>query len=313
MQNTTLKRLGALIALAVIVSVLIAPLAYAQAADPGPQPDPFGANFLIALAGLVAASTFKIDAWLTTKIASKGYLKLATGGVAVVASALSLLLTKVASGQPWKTAGGVALGALLIGLVALLTNAAQPPSASNTAGRSASRGVPPANGQAPALRRSSLAPGLAAVVGAVIAVVIAACIPARSPSQQWADAETEIGCVQRDWGQPIATIAHDCTQDAIAVAEDLVADVELLFGLFGGSKSGALVSTSPYAALPGVQASVLRKSGRPLVPASAAPGVPASPADAGAPEASVPLPVIVPVVAPANDGGGVAVKKAAHK
>jgi hypothetical protein len=89
---------------------------------------------------------------------------------------------------------------------------------------------------------------------------IAACLIPRSPAQQIVDGETLIACVETDWGQPIGTIAADCTGGALTVAEDAVADVEILFEGSSDAGTGVTLTSFPYKDNPNIVAKVNAKN-----------------------------------------------------
>ncbi len=53
-----------------------------------------------------------------------------------------------------------------------------------------------------------------------IVLLTAGCVQAATPA---ADAGKLAACVLADWGKPVETVAHDCTNDAVPLAIDIIA------------------------------------------------------------------------------------------
>jgi len=64
-----------------------------------------------------------------------------------------------------------------------------------------------------------------------------------SAAKQAQDAASEIACVQAHWGEPILQLAAACTGSEIALAEDILADVELLLEK---STDAGVAASFPY-------------------------------------------------------------------
>ena len=75
--------------------------------------------------------------------------------------------------------------------------------------------------------------------------------------QQIQTAEQEIQCIADHWGQPLLAMAAACTNDSVALAEDLIADAELL--LEKTSDAGAAVLPLVYQGNPNIVAKVAAK------------------------------------------------------
>ena len=61
-----------------------------------------------------------------------------------------------------------------------------------------------------------------------VAVAVVSCLTPKSPVSQVTDVSSLIQCVSKDWGEPVLTIAGDCSAGEVAVVEDAIADIELL-------------------------------------------------------------------------------------
>jgi len=70
-------------------------------------------------------------------------------------------------------------------------------------------------------------------IGTVSASHLAACLPQPTAAQQEQAGAQLLACVVANWGQPVQAIAVACTGNEIAVAEDIIADVEA--ALAGGA------------------------------------------------------------------------------
>jgi hypothetical protein len=66
-------------------------------------------------------------------------------------------------------------------------------------------------------------------IATVFALIVScvSCVSGASVQQQEQDFAAEAACVAAHWGQPVITIALDCTSQDIAVVEDIVVDIEL--------------------------------------------------------------------------------------
>ena len=95
------------------------------------------------------------------------------------------------------------------------------------------------------------------LIGMVLIGATVACLRVETPSQQAQDIGAAVACVEANWGQPVTTIAATCLNGEIAVAEDVIADVEFLFEQQAAGDAGPAVIdagtlVNPYAGDPHV-------------------------------------------------------------
>jgi hypothetical protein len=112
--------------------------------------------------------------------------------------------------------------------------------------------------------------GTAAGLGAACLVVtlFAGCLQPRSVTQQLVDGQALFNCVSSHWGEPPLQLAGECADGALAVVEDVIADIEMLLQKHtpdagssdAGAEAGAPAGADPYAGDPHVQALVAKKA-----------------------------------------------------
>ena len=104
---------------------------------------------------------------------------------------------------------------------------------------------------AAAKRAASKVPPLTGfVLLGVLAHASSGCLKSKAPAQQVADVAEMQACIQAHWGQPIAELAGLCAGGEIAVAEDIVADIEAAIEILGPASpdASAMAATGfPYA------------------------------------------------------------------
>jgi hypothetical protein len=102
--------------------------------------------------------------------------------------------------------------------------------------------VPAVPRSTPPPPRSMLVPG--AMLAIACACVVAGCaLFGASAAKQAQDVASEIACVQTHWGEPILQLAAACTGSSLSLAEDVVADVELLLEK---STDAGVAASFPY-------------------------------------------------------------------
>jgi hypothetical protein len=86
----------------------------------------------------------------------------------------------------------------------------------------------------------------------VCTALLVGCLQPRPAATQIADFTAAESCIQQHWGEPIENLAGECVGGEVAVAEDLIADIEAIAeggAVLAGSDPAKVRTSFPYTSL----------------------------------------------------------------